>query len=222
MKEHFLKALLNLKNMIAEIAVMAEEAVYRAIKAAKDNNTAEAQKVISNDAVINDFEIKIEEECLKILALYQPVAGDLRQVITCLKVNNEIERVGDLAVNIAERVSGIAAYQNCDIEKMDFSDMVGKACGMLEKSLDALAYHDVMLAAEVIGLDDAVDDLHRDNYDKVGAMILKYPEEGSYYMGCLTISRCLERIADIATNICEDVIYLEHGKIVRHAHDGEK
>ncbi len=222
MKEHFLKALANLKSMITEIAVQAEHAVYQAIKAVENNNIAEAGKVIANDAVINDCEIRIEEECLKILALYQPVAGDLRQVITFLKVNNEIERVGDLAVNIAERTSGMAAYRNCNIEKFDFSDMVDKACGMLKKSLDSLAYHDVIVAAEVIGLDDEVDQIHHDNYGKVEAMILKHPQEAGYYMSCLTISRCLERIADIATNICEDVIYLEHGKIVRHAHDGVK
>jgi phosphate transport system protein len=98
--------------------------------------------------------------------------------------------------------------------------MVAKACDMLKKALDAMSYHDVVTAAEVIQRDDDVDLLHKNNYDKVREMIIKHPAEASYYMDCLTVSRCLERIADIATNICEDIIYLEHGRIVRHCHEG--
>ncbi len=222
MKAHFIHALEELKNQLAEIAAQAEQAVHSAVNAVENNAPDSASQVIRCDREIDRAEIRIEEECLKILALYQPVASDLRQVITILKVNNEIERVGDLAVNIAERVEDIARYQNCGIEKLDFRDMVFKACGMLKKALDSLAYHDAAMAVKVIGSDDEVDAIHRSNYGRVRNSILKHPDEAQYYLDGLTVSRCLERIADIATNIAEDVIYLESGRIVRHHHEGEE
>ncbi len=221
MTNHFIHALENLKNMLSEVAAQAEAAVHAAVGAAANDSPESALLVVSRDHEIDDAEIAIEEECLKILALYQPVASDLRQVVTILKVNNEIERVGDLAVNIAERVEDMAYYRELGIEKIDFHDMVSKACAMLKQSLDSLAYHDAALAAAVIAGDDAVDALHRGNYGQVRNAILKHPAEAQYYMDCLTVSRCLERIADIATNIAEDVIYLESGRIVRHRHEGE-
>lgn len=221
MKEHFIKAMENLKAMLAEIAAQAEQATNLAVNAVETNAPEMAFNVIYNDSKIDGAEIRIEEECLKILALYQPVAGDLRQVITILKVNNEIERVGDLAVNIAERVADMALYGGKQIEKFDFHNMVCIACEMLKKSLDSMTYGDVLTATAVIARDDEIDVIHRENYGKVREMILKHPAEAQYYMDCLTVSRCLERIADIATNICEDVVYLESGKIVRHQHEGE-
>ena len=157
-----------------------------------------------------------------LLALHQPVASDLRRVITVLKVNGEIERVGDLAVNIAERVEDIAAHQAQAARPLDFAVMVDKACLMLRHALDALAYGDANLAESVIDSDEEVDQLHRDMYSQVRQAMLDCPELASYYLNGLTISRCLERIADIATNIAEDVVYMESGRIVRHLHEGEK
>ncbi|MEA4862383.1 MAG: phosphate signaling complex protein PhoU [Victivallaceae bacterium] len=220
MKAHFVHALETLKDMLSEIASQAEQAVHSAVDAVEKNSPESARIVISHDNDIDDAEILIEEECLKILALYQPVASDLRQVVTILKVNNELERVGDLAVNIAERVEDMALYQEKSIEKFDFHDMVFHACEMLKRALDAMAYHEADTAEAVIGLDDALDAIHRENYKRVRDMIIKYPAEAQYYMDCLTVSRCLERIGDIATNIAEDVIYLESGRIVRHCHEG--
>ncbi len=220
MTEHFRQAFVTLKLMIGDMAALAEHAVLMAINAVENHNVDDAQKVIAGDTAIDDTEIRIEEECLKILALYQPVAGDLRQVITVLKVNNELERAADLAVNISERVADMSRFAENRVEKFDFSEMVAKACDMLKKALDAMSYHDAVTAAEVIRRDDEVDLIHKNNYEKVREMILKHPAEASYYLDCLTISRCLERIADIATNISEDIIYLEHGRIVRHCHEG--
>ena len=213
MKAHFIQALEELSAKLAAITAKVENAVHLAIESVEKGASESAFLVIRSDSDIDDEEIRIEEECLKILALYQPVASDLRQVITILKVNNEIERVGDLAVNIAERQIQ---------EKIDFQQMVKLACMMLKDSLQSLAGHDVVTAAAVIDGDDAVDAIHRENYQKVRDLILKYPESAQYYMDCLTVSRCLERIGDIATNIAEDVIYLESGRIVRHRHEGEK
>ena len=221
MKSHFIQAISNLKDMLANLAAQVEHTVHLAVNAVINHQTDIAEQIISQDNDVDQAEIAIEEECLKILALYQPVAGDLRQVITILKINNEIERVGDLAVNIAERVADMAQFEENQVDKFDFSVMVTKACDMLKKALDAMTYHDVVTAAEVIRLDDAVDNIHHDNYGVSREQILRQPNQAGYYLDCLTVSRCLERIADIATNIAENVIYLESGKIVRHAREGE-
>ncbi len=221
MKEHFNGAMAELEHQLTNQSCAVEAAVLASATAVGDNNIQSAQQVLDGDDAIDRAEIRIEEECLKILALYQPVAGDLRRVITVLKINTEIERVGDLAVNIAERALDMARFNTAEIEKFDFSDMVKAACQMLKDALDAMVYRNVLRAMEVIAGDDAVDDTHRGNYSRVRAMILKHPEESEYYMDCLTVSRCLERIADAATNIAEDVIYLESGRIVRHEHDGK-
>ena len=155
MKSHFIQAISNLKDMLANLAAQVEHTVHLAVDAVINHQTDIAEQIINQDNDIDQAEIAIEEECLKILALYQPVAGDLRQVITILKINNEIERVGDLAVNIAERVADMAQFEENQVDKFDFSVMVTKACDMLKKALDAMTYHDVVTAAEVIRLDDA-------------------------------------------------------------------
>ena len=222
MKGHFNNALNNLQSMLGSMSAYAEEAVQLSGKAVGEISLEKASSVIAGDARIDAMEIEIEEECLKILALHQPVASDLRQVITILKVNSELERIGDLAVNMAERVANIDSFKNHEIEKFDFSDMLHIASGMLKDALDSLSYHDAALAQNVIERDEKVDLIHHDNYGVVRTFILKYPDCAQYYLNGLTISRCLERIADIATNIAEDVIYLESGRIVRHCHETEK
>ena len=222
MKGHFNNALENLQTMLGTMSAYAEEAVLLSGKAVGEVSLEKAASVIAGDEKIDTMEIEIEEECLKILALHQPVASDLRQVITILKVNSELERIGDLAVNMAERVGNIDSFKDQEIEKFDFCDMLHIACGMLKDALDSLSYHDTDLAQDVILRDEKVDKIHHDNYGVVRTFILKYPDCAQYYLNGLTISRCLERIADIATNIAEDVIYLESGKIVRHYHETEK
>ena len=212
----------RLKRQILELGAEVEETLRVAVRAVETRDAGLARQVVAGEAETNAREIDIEEECLKILALHQPVAGDLRKVITILKVNNEIERVGDLAVNIAERVFDMASYGENMAAKLDFEEMTSKACGMLKKSIDSLTYRDVDIAAEVISLDDEVDKLHHDAYLFVREKMLEHPNQSGYYLDCLTISRCLERIADTATNISEDVIYMERGIIVRHLHEGEQ
>lgn len=216
MKEHFIKALDNLKQMVAELAVKVEAALETAIRAVENGDTERARELIEHDRDIDLDEVKIEEECLKILALYQPVAGDLREVVTILKINNELERVGDLSCSIADRVADMSSYRGLVQEKFDFSEMMRIAREMLKESLDALIYRDSVTAGEVILTDDAIDNIHRNSYNIVKSMILKYPELINYYLDCLTVSRCLERVADSATNICEDIIYLDRGRIIRH------
>lgn len=219
MKVHFERAMEELHGQLAQISAMVEKAVNQAAAAVATRDEVSAQQIIAGDRIIDDGEIRIEEECLKILALYQPLAGDLRQVITILKVNNELERVGDLAVNMAERVVAMAEYRGQEFQPLDFSDMARRSCAMLRDALDALAYHDVPKAEQVLLADEAVDQLHRLSYDLVLRAVQENAQQANYHLNGLTVSRCLERIGDIATNIAEDVIYLECGKIVRHQHE---
>ncbi len=161
------------------------------------------------------MEVEIEEECLKILALYQPVAIDLRFLAAVIKINNDLERIADEAVNIARRVSIIAKREKIDIS-FDYSLMAGKAEYMLKKSLDALVNLDIDLAFKVCTLDDEVDEMLREAYDRIKQAIGEYPDRVGYLINLLLISRHLERIADHGTNIAEEVIYLIEGEIVRH------
>jgi phosphate transport system protein len=173
-----------------------------------------AETVIQGDTAIDLAENLIEEKCLNILALYQPVATDLRRVITILKANGEIERAGDLAVNIADRVSDALRYK-VD-EENNFAQMGQLASSMFAKSLESLAQGNAALAREVIDADDELDELHRQSYARATKGILAKPDAAGFYLDALTVSRCLERLGDLATNIAEDVIYLETAEIVRH------
>ena len=216
MRERFSKEVSNLKQLLQEMSALTECAILKAVKSMPPDNTHDADEILRGDAFIDAMEVRIEEECLKLIALYQPVASDLRKIITILKVNVEIERAADFAVSIANRALDMQRYTQGNLEIFDFGEMAKKAEKMFKDALDAFVYGDVLRAYDVLGADDAVDDIHRGNYDKVKSMILRYPDEAGYYLDCLTVSRALERIADIATNICEDVIYLEQGKIIRH------
>lgn len=216
MKAHLEREIENLKLMLSRLAASAEEAVQKAVRSVEAADSVLAREVIANDEALDRAEVEIEEECLKILALYQPVAGDLRYVITLLKVNAELERIGDLAANIAERLLNLEAVDPCP-EKLDFSEMFFEVRSMLKSALDALIGRNSMTALEVIRHDDVVDGIHRRNYLRSVELARKYPETADFSLTMMTISRNLERIADCATNICEDVIYLEQGRIVRHS-----
>ena len=217
MREHFVHEMTNLKQQVATLSADAERALDLAIKSVIKRDDEIAHRVLEGDILIDMEEIKIESSCLEILALYQPVASDLRTIITFLKINNEIERAADFAVKIAERAISMNKYDPEKVEQWDFFQMANIARQMLRRSLDAMVYHDTIIAYDVIKRDDELDELHKNNYYLAEDMIIKHPAEAGYYMACLTVSSCLERIGDIATNICEDVVYLQQGRIVRHA-----
>ena len=214
MKVHFEMALARLNRLLEEHAARAENAVKSAVAAMETGDAALALGVIAGDKAIDLAENPIEEECLEILALYQPVAADLRRVTTIFKVNGEIERAGDLAVNIANRVEDAAAHAVAD--KWDFSEIACRAMEMFSDALLSLRKGDAVLARSVIDADEAVDSLHRSSYARVARGIAAAPAAAGWYLDALTVSRALERLADIATNIAEDVIYLETAEIVRH------
>jgi phosphate transport system protein len=178
-------------------------------------DVALAREVIDSDTEIDHTEISVEEECLKILALHQPVAIDLRFVVSCLKINSDLERIGDLAVNIAERSLFLIRSVRVDIP-FDFVGMADKAQSMLKGALDALVNFDPDLARKVCAMDDEVDEINRQMYDLVKDAIRREPESLDSLIHLLSVSRHLERIGDHATNIAEDVIYMLTGEIVRH------
>ena len=215
MSVHFFRELENLKKRILSLDAMVEERVRMAIKAIDTRDGNLAAKIIAADREIDETEVEVEEECLKILALYQPVAGDLRLITAVIKITNDLERIGDEAVNIAERVSNIARRVPVTVS-FDYMLMAEKAEFMLKSSLDALVKLDADLAYKVCLLDDEVDVMNRAVYDKVKDAIPDQPEGAGYLINFLLVARHLERIADHATNIAEEVIYMIKGVISRH------
>ncbi|NIA08470.1 MAG: phosphate signaling complex protein PhoU [Nitrospiraceae bacterium] len=209
------KELEKLKKRILSLGAMVEEHVRMAINAVELRDANLAEEISRTDYEIDDFEIEIEEDCLKVLALHQPVAIDLRFIIAVIKINSDLERVGDEAVNIAQRIRIIAKRKRLDIP-FNYSLMAEKAAYMLKRSLDALVNMDDHLAVKVCCLDDEVDDMQSQAYDVIKQAISEHPDRVSYLINLLLISRHLERIADHATNIAEEVVYLVQGEIVRH------
>ncbi len=215
MSIHLTKEIEKLKKMILALSAMVEESVQRAVRALDNRDPILAKCVIDSDYEVDKKEVDVEEECLKILALHQPVAIDLRLIIAVLKINNDLERVADLAVNVAERAQFLATQERLPI-MFNFSRMAEKAQAMLHKSLDALVNLDPKLAHEVCIADDEVDAMNREAYMMVQDGIRSHPEQMEALIHLLSVSRHLERIADHATNIAEDVIYMCQGEIVRH------
>jgi phosphate transport system protein len=215
MKVHLHKEIDHLKKDILILGSMVEAALRHALEAIIDRDAEKARKVIKNDSYIDRKEIEIEEECLKILALHQPVAADLRYVTACLKVNNELERIGDLGANIALRATEIADSPEMDIF-VDFKPMMDVAGEMLRQALNSLICMDSEKAMEVIEKDDVLDDYNSKMFVEIQKLIHKKPECTEYFVNLMSVSRHLERIGDCATNISEDVVYMIEGKIIRH------
>lgn len=212
---HIAREIDSLKKRVLTLSAMVEESFDRSVQALNRMDSALARQVIDSDMLVDQTEVDIEEECLKVLALHQPVANDLRFIISILKINNDLERIADLAVNIAERVLDLQKMERTPIP-FDFTTMSSKVHDMVKMSLDSLVNLDPHLAKQVISLDDEVDTLHHDTYRLVIEQIKLHPERIQALICFLVISRYLERIADQTTNIAEDTLYLIEGKIVRH------
>ncbi|MDO5575895.1 MAG: phosphate signaling complex protein PhoU [Fibrobacter sp.] len=216
MSVHLMHAVEGLKKKLLSLATLVEENVAKAVQSVQTLDSSLAEKVILDDNFIDNMEIDVEEECLKILALYQPVAADLRFIVSVLKVNSDLERIGDQAVTIAKRTVFLA-QSNCVCKlDFDFPKMFECARVMLKKSIDALIGLDIKMAHEVGELDDILDSLNREMYSIVQNDVRNNPELINNHLHYSAISRSLERIGDHATNIAEDVIYMAEAKIVRH------
>jgi len=215
MARHLHRELDKIKKRILSLGALVEERVHLTSDAIHTRDAAIADKIIGSDWEIDEMEVEVEEECLKILALYQPVAVDLRFLIATIKINNDLERIGDEAVNISERVVTMSKRPDPGFV-FDYTLMAERAQSMLKMSLDALVNLDVDLAYKVITLDDGVDAIQKEAYDQIKAAIKEKPDRVGYLVNLLLISRHLERLADHCTNIAEEVIYLIEGEIIRH------
>ncbi|MFO8007486.1 MAG: phosphate signaling complex protein PhoU [Candidatus Brocadiia bacterium] len=215
MPKHLQRELDRLKKRILSLGALAEQNVRTAVLALERRDADRAEQVIAADPEIDQAEVETEEECLKVLALHQPVAIDLRFIVAVLKINNDLERIGDLAVNIAERALYLATHEARTFT-FDFQGMADKTQQMLKKSLDALVNMDAAAAREVCRADDEVDAYNRDMYIQVQEAIREDVGQLRGLIHLLSASRHLERIADHTTNIAEDVIYMVEGEIIRH------
>ena len=215
MSRHLQKDIEALKEKIIEMGEFVEDRVYQATMSIINRDKVQAQSVINGDTEIDTIEVSIEEESMKLLALYQPVAVDLRFIVAVMKINNELERVGDLAVNIAERSAYLATQDPIEFP-FDLRAMAEKAEAMLTRSIDALVNLDVKEAHRIRSEDDQVDAYNREMYARIKDDLLSQPENINAFLHAVSIGRHLERIADHATNIAEGVIYLVEARIVRH------
>lgn len=216
MARHFDRQIEKLKNSLLTLGGYVEQSVEDGLRAIETRDIELAHRVIKGDREIDRLEVDIEEECLHTLALYQPVAADLRFVICVVKINSELERVADLAVNLAEQA--LFLMDEATVADIPWNlEAVGlRARSMVKQSLDALVNNDVDLAGRVRESDDEVDRIHREMYQRVKMDIGKNPEDTGRLIDLLNVSRQLERIADHAVNIAEVVIYLVRGEILRH------
>jgi phosphate transport system protein len=215
MKRHLERELDKLRKKILSLGALVEGNIKKALLSLTRHDAQLAKDVIESDHEIDQSEVEIEEECLKILALYQPAAIDLRYVVGILKMNNDLERMGDLAVNIAERAAYLADKKGSQLF-IDFTKMGDKTIAMVKKALDSLIKMDARMAEEVCAADDEVDDINRELLFSIQDSIEQTPKEVKPLIHLLLVSRHLERIADKATNIAEDVIYMTEGTIIRH------
>lgn len=218
MAVHLLREIDKLKKQIILLSGSVEKNVENAVRSLEQNDIPVAQQVIDSDYRIDQQEIDVEEECLKILALHQPVAIDLRFIVAVLKINSDLERIGDEAVNICERSIRINSLPRADVT-FDFRAIFEKVQRMLNKSLDALVNMDARTAREVMTADDEIDEMVHGIFQQVKNEIRRHPEQVDALIEYLRICRHLERIADHATNIAEDIIYMIEGKIVRHGYE---
>ena len=215
MAVHLQSEIENLKRDILTLGAMAEHSVREATRAIENGNETLARGVIEKDINLDQMEGEIEERCLKILALHHPAAIDVRFIVAVLKISNDLERVGNLAVNIAERALFRAAQCEVDVE-FDFTTVAVRTQEMLRKSLDALVNYNARLAQDVCVRDDEIDDKNRQMYLMVQDVMSTYPDQVEPLINLLSVARLFERIADHATNIAEDVICMIEGNIIRH------
>ena len=213
---HFHEQLAELKRKLLEMSGHAERLVDLSITALIDRDREVADQVIAGDKVVNTLEVEIEQLAVALLALQQPMARDLRFIVGTIKVSNDLERVGDHAVNIAESAihlidAGVGITPNPELE-----DMTRRARGMLRDALDAFTRADGALGREVCKADDAVDALHNSVFRILLTHMMEDARTITPSLELLLVSRNLERVADLATNIGEDAVYLAEGKQIKH------
>jgi len=215
---HLFRDLENVRQELLAMGGLVEEAINKAITALVNRDETLVAAVLEGEEVIDQKEVDIAENCLKVLALHQPVASDLRFVVACMMVNNDLERMADLAANIADRARFLIGLAPISIPE-DLIGMTAMARKMVKDSLDSLVNEDAALAREIIQRDEEVDETHRLMYQTVQDHIRQNPDTLDEAVHILSVSRQLERIADHATNIAEEVVFMVEGQIIRHQSD---
>jgi len=215
LQPHLGQAFRHLKKSLFTLSAAVEDNLHVALQALESGDPRLIDQVRTRDLEIDLMEVDFEEECLKILALHQPVAIDLRFVISVLKINNDLERIGDLAVNIAESTPDLMGKRFVDTASR-LPKMAEKAQAMLRKSLDSVVNMDAELAREVLAADDSVDDDYQAMVNDIRTLLRQDGSGVDELLSIMVVSKHIERIADLATNIAEDTIYLVAGDIVRH------
>jgi phosphate transport system protein len=215
MSKHLERDLDNLQRDVLTLAAAVEEAIYKAIRALQERDVILARQVIDGDTPIDNQENQVEEECLKVLALHQPVAIDLRRIAAIMKINTDLERMADLAEDIAERALVLATPPFIPVPE-SLQRMTDLTASMVRQSLDAFVNLDTHLARRVGRLDDEVDRYNDDIIQELIRTMQSAPEMVEPGLSLFSAVRHLERIADHATNVAEDVVYLVEGEIVRH------
>ena len=215
MTKHLQRDLDSLHQEILSLSATVEEMIDKAATALTERRPEIADEVIGGDNVVDQMEVHIEEECLKILALHQPVAIDLRRIATVLKVNNDLERIADLAVNVAERARSLDEYPTFQLPTK-LTAMATMASQMVRGALDAFVSLDSVTARKLITLDDTIDELNVEIIGELQSQMQRDTSQVPPALYCFSATRHIERMADHATNIAEDVVYLVEGDIVRH------
>jgi len=218
MERHSFEAeLQTLKNRLLTMGALVEERAHQAVKALINRSQEQAEQIIASDKEVNDLQIDIDDRCLKLLATQTPLASDLRLITSAMKINSDLERIGDQAVNIAENVVKLLPQPPLK-PLIDIPRMAEIAQQMTRDALDAFVKRDVNLAREVLRRDDEVDSLKDQVFRELLTYMMADPGTIQRALALILISRNLERIADHATNIAEDVIFLVEAKDVRHHH----
>ena len=215
MTVHLQRDLDSLKKDIVHLGSLVQNSTQSVVEFLGTKSEQQLQEVLEYEDRINELEVDIEEHCLKVLALHQPVAIDLRFIIVIMKVNNDLERMGDQAVNISHRVKSLIDGPELPIS-LPIDEMTNAVQEMVSLSLDALVGQDPTIARKVVEMDDIVDDLNAKTYDIVRETIEANPSLVNSAMSMATISSNLERIGDLCTNIAEEVIFMVEGQVIRH------
>ncbi len=218
MSRHLLHDLEESYHRLLELSGQVEEMIALSVRALVERKSQLAAEVIEKDNDVDRTEVRIEEECLKMLAMHQPVAADLRRITTMMKVNNDLERMADLAVNIAERSQSLIPNIDFPIPKQ-ISEMAEMTTSMVRKSLDAFVNLDIELATAVIAQDDTIDAMNVQVINEITQILSNHPNWIPAGLHCFSAARHLERIADHATNIAADLVYMVNGVIIRHRRD---
>jgi len=215
MSKHLHIDLQRLERSLLALGDRVEQAVRRSAVSLSSGSIEDAEAVIHGDEEIDALEVALEEDCLKVLALHQPVAGDLRFVTACLKATNDLERIGDLAVSISKRARALSKHE-ASTSPPELSEMTELTTAMLRSALDAFVRVDGHRARQILLEDDRIDELHKRCIKRLIEAMQQEPESIPVNISYISVSRHLERIADHTTNIAEDVVYLADGDIVRH------